>query len=76
MFILEQLIVASSIILIIVMFILYFMIGIVILNIYFLPAIIAFKTKHRNILSIFILNLLLGWTFIGWTISLVWACKE
>lgn len=29
--------------------------------------------NHRNSGSIFILNLLLGWTFIGWVAALIWA---
>lgn len=44
--------------------------------IYFLPTIVAFLTHHKNKLSIFFLNLLLGWTFIGWVIALVWAAKR
>jgi hypothetical protein len=39
---------------------------------YFLPAIIG---RHkRDAAGIFLLNLFLGWTFIGWVIALVWAC--
>ena len=42
---------------------------------YFLPAIVA--SKKRNYTAILILNLLLGWTLIGWVIALVWAtCKD
>lgn len=41
--------------------------------IYFLPTIIAFNRAKRNKVAIFALNLLLGWTFIGWVIALVWA---
>ena len=40
---------------------------------YFLPSIIAFLKGHKNRVPILILNFLLGWTFIGWVISLVWA---
>ena len=40
---------------------------------YFLPTIVALVRHHRNRLSIIILNLLVGWTFIGWVIALVWA---
>ena len=40
---------------------------------YFLPSIIALIRKHRNESAIAILNLFLGWTFIGWVIALVWA---
>ncbi len=42
---------------------------------YFLPSIIALARSKRDILSIFLLNLFLGWTFIGWVVALVWAVK-
>jgi Superinfection immunity protein len=42
---------------------------------YFLPSIIALARSKRDTLAIFLLNLFLGWTFIGWIISLVWAVK-
>jgi len=42
---------------------------------YFLPAIIAFARSKRDSASILILNLLLGWTAIGWVIALIWAVK-
>ena len=51
-------------------------IGVVLaLFIYFLPTIIAIARKHINVLAIFVLNLLTGWTFIGWIISIVWSFK-
>lgn len=40
---------------------------------YFLPAIIAKARKNRSTTGIFILNLFLGWTFIGWIAALIWA---
>ncbi|MFA5056470.1 MAG: superinfection immunity protein [Opitutaceae bacterium] len=40
---------------------------------YFLPAGIAIRRSHRNDLAIFVLNLFLGWTFLGWVVALVWA---
>ena len=43
---------------------------------YFLPAIIAFARSKRDSGAILVLNLLLGWTAIGWIIALVWALKE
>jgi hypothetical protein len=42
--------------------------------IYLAPAFIAERRGHRNAIAIYILTLLLGWTFIGWAIALVWAC--
>jgi hypothetical protein len=42
---------------------------------YFLPSIIALARSKRDLLSIFLLNLFLGWTMIGWVVALVWAAK-
>jgi len=42
---------------------------------YFLPSIIAIARSKRDTTAIFVLNLLLGWTAIGWVIALVWALK-
>ncbi|WP_337964773.1 superinfection immunity protein [uncultured Flavobacterium sp.] len=44
------------------------------LALYFLPALIALGRKKTNRTAIILLNLFLGWTFIGWIVSLVWAC--
>lgn len=46
------------------------------LSIYFLPTWIAWGRNHFNVLPIFVLNLLLGWTFVGWVLALVWACTN
>ena len=43
------------------------------LIIYFLPSIVAFFRKHVQAAPIFILNLFLGWTLIGWVGCLAWA---
>ena len=43
---------------------------------YFLPTIIALARGHKNALAIALLNLFLGWTFIGWVVSLVWAVTK
>ena len=43
------------------------------LALYFLPALIAYKRGHANKGAILIVNFLLGWTFIGWAGTLVWA---
>ena len=42
---------------------------------YFLPSVIALARSKRDLLAIFLLNLFLGWTFIGWIVALVWAAK-
>ena len=46
----------------------------ILLAVYFLPAIVAKNRNHRATLAIFILNIFAGWTFIAWVIALVWAC--
>jgi len=43
------------------------------LMLYFLPAFIALITFHRNAAAIAVLNLLAGWTVVGWLIAIVWA---
>jgi len=41
--------------------------------VYFLPTIVASSNKHLNTTAIAVLNILLGWTLLGWVIALVWA---
>jgi hypothetical protein len=43
---------------------------------YFLPTVIAAARGKRDVGAIFVLNFFLGWTFVGWIISLVWALKH
>jgi Superinfection immunity protein len=40
---------------------------------YFLPTIIGHNRHNAG--GIFLLNLLLGWTVIGWVVAMVWACS-
>lgn len=44
--------------------------------IYFIPTLIAINRNHHNRNAIFALNLLLGWSFIGWAISLTWSLTQ
>ena len=44
-----------------------------VIGIYFLPDWIAQSRGHPNRGSIFVLNLFLGWTFLGWVAALIWA---
>jgi hypothetical protein len=43
---------------------------------YFLPSIIALARGKRDLLAIFLLNLFLGWSVIGWVVALIWAAKH
>jgi hypothetical protein len=49
---------------------------IIIALLYFVPAIVAGTRRHRNRMAITVLNIFVGWTFIGWVIALVWACTS
>jgi hypothetical protein len=42
--------------------------------VYFLPSWIGSSKQNRT--SIFLLNLFLGWTLIGWVVALVWATTK
>lgn len=43
------------------------------LGLYFLPALIALSRNHRQVGPIIVLDLLLGWTLIGWVGALIWS---
>ena len=49
---------------------------IILLIAYFLPSVVAAVRVTKRGGAIFLLNLLLGWTVIGWIIALVWAVFE
>jgi hypothetical protein len=42
---------------------------------YFIPSLIASSRQVRNRGSVIVINLLLGWTFIGWVVALAMACR-
>ncbi len=43
------------------------------LSAYFLPTLIAWVRTHWGTNSIAVVNLFLGWTFVGWVVCLAWA---
>lgn len=47
--------------------------GLVGLIIYFIPAINGYSKNHRSRALILVVNLLLGWTLIGWVVALAWS---
>lgn len=40
---------------------------------YLLPTFVAGCRGHHNTMAIFVLNLLLGWTFVGFVAALCWS---
>jgi Superinfection immunity protein len=51
----------------------HWLVLIIILPISFAPTIVAFARKHAQKWLVFALNLVTGWTGIGWIAALVWA---
>src|SRR3989441_5033389 len=41
---------------------------------YFFPPLVAWINRRKNAMAITLLNLFLGWTFVGWVLPLVLAC--
>lgn len=46
------------------------------LPLYLLPTFVAVARKHRNKMAIAALNILLGWSVLGWVGSLVWSLSD
>jgi len=40
---------------------------------FFLPNIVAYSRGHNSAHAILALNILLGWTVLGWVVAMVWA---
>lgn len=49
------------------------LLGLLCLVIYMIPTIIAVNRGHPQVGAIFVLNILLGWTLLGWVGAFVWA---
>ena len=43
---------------------------------YFVPTIVAVMRHVPNTGSVFVINLLLGWSFIGWVVALAMAVRS
>ena len=52
--------------------VLYLIVAIV-MGLYFLPSITAWMRGHHSKWAIIALNILLGWTIIGWIGALIWS---
>jgi hypothetical protein len=51
-------------------------VSLVLLAVYFLPTMVARGNQKRNTGAVFLLNLLLGWTLLGWIAALIWAASK
>ena len=43
---------------------------------YFIPTIIAFTKNKDNKTTVLLLNIFIGWSFIGWVVALILALKQ
>jgi len=50
-------------------------VALLVLLLMFAPTITAYQRKTDNLAQVAIVNILLGWTIIGWVIALVMAYK-
>lgn len=50
------------------------LIGVIIAAVlYFIPAIIAFCRDHKSKLAILVVNMIFGWTLLGWLWAFIWC---
>jgi hypothetical protein len=56
--------------------VLAFLVPTIIILVYFFPSMVASRRGNRNTKAIYVLNLFLGWTELGWIVALVWAFTE
>jgi hypothetical protein len=47
----------------------------VVLALYFLPSIVAVARRITHQGSVVVINVFLGWTFVGWVVALAMACR-
>lgn len=51
-------------------------VAIVIVALYLLPTVVAFQRQTPNRVAVLALNILLGWTLLGWVVAFVWSCTN
>jgi len=44
--------------------------------IYYIPSFLAIIRKRPDILKIFLFNMFLGWTIMGWILALIWSLQK
>lgn len=46
------------------------------LLVYLIPSFVALVRGHENVVSIIVVNVLLGGTLVGWAVAMAWACAS
>jgi len=57
-------------------FVIFFLVLAIGATFYFLPTIIAAGRGHPQVVPIFVINVLLGWTLLGWVATLAWSVSS
>ena len=47
-----------------------------VITFYFIPTVIAWQKDHDSLITIFFVNLLFGWTILGWLAAVIWAAVQ
>jgi len=47
--------------------------GVIGIFLYVIPSVIAILRGHHQIIIIILINLFLGWTYVGWVVALIWS---
>jgi hypothetical protein len=55
--------------------VLWYLVRVIAALLYFFPTIAASRYRHPRQLTILYLNILIGWTVVGWVIVLRWALQ-
>lgn len=50
--------------------------ALIIIVMYFAPSVIGMFRKHHNLVALIALNVLLGWTLLGWVAAFVWSLTK
>ena len=50
--------------------------GVIGLALYFLPTIVAVNRRVPNVGSVVVINIFLGWSFIGWVVAMAMAVRS
>lgn len=54
----------------------FLILALILIPVYFVPCFIAYKKNHKFKKQIFLLNIFLGFSYVGWVAALIWASLD
>lgn len=54
----------------------FLVLALVLIPVYFVPCFIAYKKNHKFKKQIFLLNIFLGFSYVGWVAALIWVSLD